>query len=335
MVSNSVVEASRPIGWLKPAVGAVILLAGGALMAFGPPRFPFHPIKYEELAELKSGESGLPELGGRYPVERLARYRIGREGGPGVELNVAQYRDAQGHPGSAIVYPRQEAVPAREDMNFRHDLWKGAAESILAHTGEDALFVSWWDDAQRIRFLTGRNNWVANPAAGAYGKYEQRVFWEKAGGGFDPDETKLRQLARWLAMDADAALAEMDAALPRNQPVYFLACVDDLARMHEIQKLSGIKLPFEVRVFPQSDDIHSQIAEVKRWAGETGVGAYLVQSIPAGGVRAWRITTEQGTRTLLARLLPFTSSLVKPLDQQTLVYQSGWGEDLSIYEWRR
>ncbi len=335
MVSYSVVRTVRPFGWLKPTVGALVLLAGGALMAFGPPKLPFHPMKYEKLPEVKSGEAGFPQLGGRYPVERLARYRISREGSAGVELNVAEFRDAQGRPGSAIIYPHEDAVPSQQDLNLRHDLWKGAAESILAHTGEDALFVAWWDDAQRIRFLTGRNNWTVDPAAGAYRKYEQRVFWEKAGGGYNPDETKLRQLARWLAMDADAALAEMDLALPKDQPVYFLACLDDLARMHEIQNLSGTKLPFEARVFPRADNIHSQIAEVKRWAGEKGVGSYLVQSIPGGGVRAWRITTEAGTKTLLARLLPFTTSLAKPLDNQSLVYQSGWGEYLSIYEWRR
>jgi hydroxylamine oxidation protein HaoB len=60
-----------------------------------------------------------------------------------------------------------------------------------------------------------------------------------------------------------------------------------------------------------------------------------VQALPNGGTRAWRITREEGTKTLLARLLPFTTSLAKPLDKLSLVYQSPWGGYLSVYEWRR
>jgi hydroxylamine oxidation protein HaoB len=117
--------------------------------------------------------------------------------------------------------------------------------------------------------------------------------------------------------------------------VYWLACLDDLARLSEIEALGGAKLPFEARVFPAADNIHGQIAEARRWAGEAGPGAYLAQQLPGGGARVWRITREAGTKTLLARLLPFTSSLAQPLAKLSLVYQSSWGGYLSVYQWQR
>jgi len=319
---------------LKPLAGGALILAGLALMVFGWPDLSNQPVKYEKLAEIDRGMAGFPELGGRFPADRLAHYRIGRSEGVGVDLSVAEYRDGQGRTASAIVYPPAQPDEPQGEAKLRHELWKGAADAILAHTSEDALFVSWWDDAQRIRFQSGRAPWVDRPAAGAFPSEDQRKFWRQAGGGFNPDETRLRQLAHWLSMDADAALLEMAGILPKNQPVFWLVCVDDLARLSEIEALSGVKLPFEARYFAQSKDIHSQIAEVRQWAGEKNPGSYLVQQLPSGGVRAWRMTSEEGARTLLARLLPFTTSLAKPLDDFSLVYQSGWGGYLSIYQWR-
>lgn len=316
------------------ALGSIAVLLGIWVMVFGLPDLTDHGLKYEKLAELKQGEPGFPEIKGQYPIERLDRYRISRDGS-GVEVNVAHYRVPEGQPNSAIVYPPADKAQPQGEVGLRHDLWQAAAEAIQSHTDKNALFLSWWDDGQRIRFLTGRKPWLDQPVASAFPDKDQQKFWQQAGGGFNQDEAKLKQLARWLSMDADAALAEMAQTIPKDQPVYWLVCLDNLARLAEIETLSSVKLPFEARIFPQADNIHGQIAEVKRWADEKGIGSYLVQQLPAGGARVWRITTENGVKTLLARLLPFTTSLAKPLEHQALVYQSGWGGYLSVYEWRR
>lgn len=331
---SNIEPAKRPKTPLKTVFGGIAILAGIMLMLFGLLDFSDHGLKYEKLAELKSGELGFPEIKGQYPVEKLTRYRIGKEAAS-VEVNVAHYQQSPALPASAIVFPLADSAQPKGETGLRHDLWQAAAEAIQGHTDKNAVFLSWWDDGQRVQFLTGRKPWLNQPVARAFPDKDQKTFWQQAGGGFDQDETKLRQLARWLSMDADAALAEMAQAIPKDQPVYWLLCLDDLARLSEIEALSGVKLPFEARIFPQADNIHGQIAEVKRWADEKGVGSYLVQQLPSGGARVWRITTEEGVKTLLARLLPFTTSLAKPLEPLSLVYQSGWGGYLSVYEWRR
>ena len=296
-------------------------------MFFGLPDFSGRGLQYEKLAELQAGQPGFPELRGAFPATSLTRYRLTRQSS-NVELQVAQY----GQAASAIVYP--PATDAEKEAGLRHDLWQAAAAAIVKNSDDNALFMAWWDDGQRVRFLTGREPWLAQPVAAAFPDAGQQRFWRQAGGGFAADDRRHRQLARWLGMDAEAALAEMDAVLPKGRTVYWLLCLDDLARLGEIEALGGVKLPFEARSFPQADNIHAQIAEVRRWAGETGADAYLVQALPGGGVRAWR-THADGAKTLLARLLPFTSSLAQPLAPLALVYQSGWGGYLSVYQWRR
>jgi hydroxylamine oxidation protein HaoB len=214
---------------------------------------------------------------------------------------------------------------------LRHDTWKAVGEAIIRHTDGNALFLAWWDDAQRIHFLSGRETWLDRPAAAAFPDDEERSVWGKVAGGFAAVPDASRRLARWLTMEADAALEAMKAELPAERPVYLLVCLDDLARLGEIEALAGVRLPFEAARFP-GGDLHGQIAAVQQWARQdVDQASYLVQQTPGAGVQAWRITTPQGRDTLLARLLPFTTSLARPLPQAQTVYQSGWGSHITIY----
>jgi hydroxylamine oxidation protein HaoB len=323
----------HPRGWLKPALGGLLILAGAYVFVAGLPDFSAGDgYRYTLLADLEPGSKGFPEVSGHYPIQRALRYRL-EHGQAALELDVVEYQDDTGQPSRAIVYPPAGDTVGAREHGLRHDLWQEAMAALDGHAGADALFLGWWDDGQRIRFATGLPVWLDKPVAGAYADARESAFWRSVAGGFAPDETRARQLARWLTMDADAALADMAAVLPKDQPVYVLICLDDLARLAEIETLAGTRLPFEAKVFPAAANLHAQIAGVKRWAEETGVGAYLAQPLANGAVRAWRITSEAGVKTLLARLLPFTTSLTQPLPALKPVYQSGWGSYLTIYQW--
>lgn len=274
-------------------------------------------------------------LGGQFAAERGMRYVIGR-GDSTVSLLVAEYRDPQGQPRHVVVYPPAGGPAVTDGNRMRSELWKKAAEAILKHTDSNALFLAWWDDAQRIDFYTGRPVWTSLPLAEAFADGEERQFWREVAGGFGEDREPLRQLARWLTMDAEQALAEMARRWPEDRPVFLLVCLDDLARLTEIEALSGTRLALEGRFFPNADDFHGQIAAVKRWAGESGgTGNYLLQPVPGAGIRAWRTTSPELDRTLLIRLLPFVRSVTDyPLGVK-LVYQSDRGGYLSLFELRR
>ncbi|AAU92746.1 hydroxylamine oxidation protein HaoB [Methylococcus capsulatus] len=302
---------------LASLAGLVLLLSGGALLLYDR----FRPaVTLEEVPATEAERTAL-EPGGAFPITALTRYAL-RRGNASVTLTVADYRDARNQSHRVTLFPADR---------LRHDTWKAVGEAIIRHTDGNALFLAWWDDAQRIHFLSGRETWLDRPAAAAFPDDEERSVWGKVAGGFAAVPDASRRLARWLTMEADAALEAMKAELPAERPVYLLVCLDDLARLGEIEALAGVRLPFEAARFP-GGDLHGQIAAVQQWARQdVDQASYLVQQTPGAGVQAWRITTPQGRDTLLARLLPFTTSLARPLPQAQTVYQSGWGSHITIY----
>ncbi|WP_347988525.1 hydroxylamine oxidation protein HaoB [Methylomonas sp. AM2-LC] len=322
--------------WLA-VVGIVCILSGIWVGWFGLPVWSSPPLRWQKIQEIKYGQPGFPELTSPFSMVGATKYEVRQGDDISLLLNSIQYRTITDEVRQAIIYlpDNSSDQPLTEMKALRHDLWLEVSQAILQHTDEKTLFLSWWDDAQRIDFLTGRKTWIHAPTATTFANANEQELWQQVAGPIDPDEQALRRLASLLAMDVQQALQEMAKILTADVPVYWLVCLDDLARVSEIERLSGKQLGFEARLFPQSGDVHSQIAEVKRWASENGTGSYLVQNIPGQGVRAWRIMDSATENTLLAKMLPFTSSLANPADNLEIVYQSNWGAYLAIYHWLR
>ena len=129
--------------------------------------------------------------------------------------------------------------------------------------------------------MTGRSSWAQSPTTAAFQEPDQQKLWRAISGGFDNQSNRLKQIADWLAMDAEKALQQITATLPDDRPIYFLITVEDLARLQEIATLSGKALPFQTRVFSTTDNMHTQITQVKQWAKQDSTGSYMVQLFPA------------------------------------------------------
>lgn len=309
-------------------LGIALLLVGSAIFAFGlPVRFFVQSFQHDRQAELRPGEAGFPELDSSFPADKVVRYAVRHSGGV-LQLEAAEYRDAGGKSRRAL-FPGREALGKGP-----YAAWQAAAKAIREHTPETALFLAWWDNSQRIHFFAGREAWADAPVAQIFPDRAQQEFWREAAGDFVADPRPLSDMARWLSMDAEAALREMNQRLPKERDIHFLVTTDDLARLGEIEALAGVSLPLETRVFPGGGDFHGLIARVKRWAGDKGEGNYLVQPLPGGDVRAWRVNDVRGDKLLLTRLLPFTASLAHPLAGLEPVYQSE-GAYLTIYRLSR
>lgn len=327
---------------VNDAVILLILAGGAVILFFGLPFSDDPPVaelyQLEKLSELDADEADFPLIGSHYRVTTLEQFSLGQFDQTGLLMQVAHYADTSDEQHSAIVYEpaavtRDADIPTLETklQSLRQQAWSAAFESIRQGSDQNSLFLTWWDNAQRVHLYTGRNIWTKAPVTDAFSGTEERVLWSQLGGDFAENDWHLKQLARWLSMDAEQALEEIRAQI--QQPEYYLLVgMDDLVRLSEISALSGQILPFETRLFPPGDNIHTLITGVKRWADEKGNGHYLVQKLPVGRVRAWRITSPEGENTLLARLLPFTSSLAKPLSGTELVYRSSdWSGYLSIH----
>lgn len=325
------------INW-RYIIGVSLLLAGAAVLWQGLPDIPafwHRPFSYSKQASWKPGDAAFPALTGRYPVESVTRYAIEHGAGSILTLHVADYRDADGSMLRAGVYlsDADPTHPVADAMQIRREAWAAAANAAIAHAGPNALFLAGWDNGQRLHFFTGAASWLMLPNPAAWRDGHERRFWQELAGGADTS-SKPQQLARWLSMDAEQAIKDMVTQLPLDKTPYWLVTVDDLARLSEIETLAGVSLPLETRLFPQADNLHALIADVKRWALEKGSGNYLVQQIPGYGVRAWRVADAKADNALLVRLLPFTGSIGRLPEGLQAVYQSeqAW---LTVYRLAR
>jgi hydroxylamine oxidation protein HaoB len=324
-------------GKWKLLVGVSCIVAGLWTLSLAAINTLSPVLSAQKVTELKAGEPRFTAVRGHYQTERIERYKLQQGDSASLPLDIVSYHASDGSAHRAILYHADNISSAATDnMALRQQLWIDAMAAVNQHTDEQTLFLSWWDDAQRIDWFSGRNTWATAPAAAAFANDGEKDLWAQLAGPLAQDDTRLRQLARWLVMDAHEALTEMSTALPDDKAtsVYFLACLDDLARLGEIERLSGKKLAFATALFPRARDTHAQIAEVKRWAHEKGNGSYLLQNTPAG-IRAWRMENAETENTLLAKLLPFTSSLENPLAELEMVYQSPWAAYLTVFRWNR
>lgn len=273
-----------------------------------------------------------------FAIDEVERYSIAIAEGMHFDLTVASYMDNEEARRQAVIYlpVKQDnagKVVNKEEMpvQLRYEKWLSASEAINKHTNAEALFVSFWDNAQRVHLFTGRDNWVTLPAEDAYIE-DEHALWQAIAGGFDR-QGRSAQFGRLLLMDMDEALQELKRELPPGRDHYLLLSTDDLSHVQEVARMAGRGLPLETRLFPADADLHGNIAQVKQWAQEDeGTGGYLVQSVSARSIRVWRITDKRFESSLLAQLLPFSTSLATSIAGARLVYQSDWGGYISIYQ---
>jgi hydroxylamine oxidation protein HaoB len=275
------------------------------------------------------------DLQGAFAVDSVDNYTIRRNGKDAFSLLLAHYKDSQIRERRAMLYPKnkQETAALLSPTGIRQSIWDEAASSIKQNMPDDAVILSWWDDGQRIHFLSGRDSWISKPSEETF----KTPVWEQFKNNFllaDNEEKKrLVKLAHWLTMDADQALTEIRQTFGHAQPLYLLVTNDLLLRLGEIADYGAASLPLTTASFQAHDNLHGDIAKIREWASENGNGNYLVQK-EGGGYHVWATPKETDSvkQTLLVRLLPFVDSLKKMPDGIQLVYQSHWGGYLSIYK---
>lgn len=319
-------------------LSCALLITGGELV-FQQSKFAFLQAPTAQQSgsslNLKIIQGQYSDLQGAFPVGSVENLSFQREGKEAFSLLLASYKDKLNHDRRAILYPKDKmgAGLMPSPTGLRQSTWEDAVSAIRNNTTEDALFLGWWDDSQRIHFLGGRESWVSNPSAETFVSPFWKNFNDKLLAVIPSERERLISLARWLTMDCDKALTEMRAFFGSSQPIYILVTNDLVHRIGEMADYGGDTLTLTAKIFPVNDNLHGDIARIKQWAAEEGGGNYLVQKEGAN-YRVWIIPKNAVStkNTLLIRLLPFVHSLKQLPDHTQLVYQSQWGGYLSIYK---
>lgn len=282
-----------------------------------------------QTREQKSG------LKGAFPVDSIDSYSIQRDGKDAFSLLLAHYKDSDSQPYRAVLFPKNQHDNAAlsSPTGLRQVIWQEAAKAISQNTPVESLLLSWWDDGQRIHFLTGRNAWLKKPSAETFISALWKHLQDNLLLASDLEREHLSKTARWLTMDSEKALEEIRKFFGTARPIYILVTNDLLMRLAEMADYGGTRLSFNSTVVPIRDNLHGDIAQIKRWVYEQGDGNYLVQK-EGLYYHVWATPQRSGAEknTLLVRLLPFVDSLKKLPEGVHLVYQSHWGSYLSIYK---
>jgi hydroxylamine oxidation protein HaoB len=316
-------------------LASIALLAGGSTILYrqllAPLALKAEDSQISDRLGVRHAPKSAAEAQGHFPAQSAEHYEFSRDGQDLFGLLVARYRDDSGQMQSAILFPKDAQAIASTPTGSRHEIWRSAAEAISRKAPEDALFLSWWDDGQRIHYLSGRETWLLRPSLKTFANPVWQALQDSLPIASDEESKRLEQMARWLTMDSARALAEIAAHFGPSRPVYLLVDNDLLLHRDEFKAYGGTYLPIETKNIPAGGDLHGDIAQVQRWANEAGDGNYLAQK-EGNYYRVWSAPDPNVKNSLLVRLLPFIDSLKKLPDGVSLVYQSHWGGFLSIYQ---
>ncbi len=204
------------------------------------------------------------------------------------------------------------------------------ATAITKHVPKDATVLAWWDISRQIHLLTGYETvftsqlgephiipliWQAR--SGQIEKYE-REFWRAPASA--EESRKFQRFADALAADPKEGAAIL-RELAGGREAYVAVHLSDLYKL-------GLMRPERIGVaykdFPLlGGDVHGLSAMVKRWVRDNNYTAYTVHGISESFVRAYFLTDAKSGNTLLAKMLPFTTSEPIELKAVQLVYQYG------------
>ncbi len=317
-------------------LSGALLITGSALLWQQSSQLLIDKTQHSREASLsvKQTEEQHPDINSAFKPESVKRLTFQDNSKDIFDFLLVNYRDADQQLRNALLFPKKsnESVMLPSPTGLRQSIWQTAAETIQQKAPQNALLLSWWDDGQRLHFLTGRETWLSKPGLATFSSPLWQHLQSQLNSTSEQENDRLTKMATWLTMDSEQALKEIRDSLGNSQPIYIMVNNDLLMRLAEMADYGGTPLTLTSRIVPVSSNMHGDISSIKQIAQEEGDGNYLVQKEGAA-YRLW-LTPKQSQKeknTLLIRLLPFVDSLKQLPSNVQLVYQSHWGGYLSIY----
>lgn len=312
-----------PLLGLLLAAGGIVLIAWVAYSALKPQPAPY---RYQLVAGPTA--AGLGKLDTKaWPNLKVQQYEmlVG-----GVDKPVATMHVARRGADAPVMLDWDNSTDqpvGSLDVSFS-DL-ASVANAIETHAPKDALVLAWWDTSRVIALLSGRkavfDSHIAEPLilpsfwksqSAAIGKYEGG-FW-----GARPStdqESRFTRFADALTDDVTRGAAALHT-LVGGREAYIVV---DIADLYKAGLMRPDRLDIASRIFPLNTDIHGDISTVDQWERQKKYSAYGLQKLPRDRVRAYFLADARSGKTLLAQMLPLTTSNPPALRAVQLVYQHG------------
>lgn len=336
MINNHATPDREPKGarsenQLLPSLGLLLVMGGLVLLSWSAYLWlkPLpNPYQYQLVAEGDSKR--FPEMDlDAWPDLKLSQYKVQAEGidNPIAELIVA--RKTNGPP--VLTYWKNTTNELFYNLDRKPSELSILAAAINRHAPKDALILSWWDTSRQIRLLTGRdtffNSHLNEPLIlptpwlekiNVIQAYEDK-FWENEANQTEQDQFKLFSQA--LASPAEEGIAQLRSLISSNRETYLIIHVTDLYRL-------GLMYPDKIGVayqnFPLTGNTHGAVTQMKVQLKKNNFDTYTLQSISEGEVRAFFLSDEASSQTLLAKMLPFVEKKAPAeLEVAQLIYQQG------------
>jgi hydroxylamine oxidation protein HaoB len=321
---------TRPSNRILPSLG-IFLVAGGFLVLgwlaylwLSPVPVPYHYQLAEEGGVDKFGKLGLEA----WPDLRISKHEVLVEG-VDQPMAVAYLARRGNAPPVMLNWENRSGEPVVFVDGKLSELTV-LATAIAKHVPKDAVVLAWWDTSRQIGLLTGYEtvfiSHLGEPLimpslwrdrSGAIEKYE-REFWRAPASA--EESRKFQRFADALVADPKEGAA-MLRELTGGREAYIAVHLSDLYKL-------GLMRPEHLDVaykdFPlQGGDVHGLSGMVKRWQADNKHTAYSVHGLSENLVRAYFLTGDKSGNTLLAQMLPFTTSNPVEFQALKLVYQQG------------
>ena len=312
-----------------PIIG-VILMAGGFLLLgtllwsnWNPPNAPYSYVMVSEGKTAKFPELGLKD----HPDLNIQKYeiRVPEIDKPIVDFHVALKDGAKpvlldwhNHTTDPVVTTDSKASESET-----------LAKAIAKYASPDALILGWWDTSRRVRLLSGKkvlfDEYLAKPVL-------VPEMWNSRKHSIEALERSF-----WKVSDAGKTAASFDAFIDAmlSDEVIGTAMLRQLGGGREVIVVVHLSDAFKIgalepdrlsigyKDFGSSTQLHGIVRHIKKWVKENGHKAYTVLPIGDKGRRVYFLSDTRSTETLIARMLPFTTSNPVAMDGLRIVYQHG------------
>lgn len=315
---------------ILPSLG-IVLVAGGfivlgwlAYLWLSPGSAPYHYKLVEEGGVDKFGKLGLEA----WPDLTISKQEVLVEG---VDQPVAlAYLARRGNAEPVMLNWENRSGEPVAFLDGKLSELTLLATAIAKHVPKDAVVLAWWDTSRQIRLLTGYetvfNSHLSQPPimpslwrarSGAIEKYE-REFWRTPASA--EESRKFQRFADALVADPIEGAA-MLRELTGGHEAYIAVHLSDL---YKLGLMRPERLDVAYKDFPlKGGDVHGLSGMVKRWQTDNKHTAYSVHGLSENLVRAYFLTGDKSGNTLLAQMLPFTTTQPLELKAVQLVYQQG------------